>query len=250
MYLQGEDVMDMNKIAHLFQGYEETIICSFLQGCMGYAITVKEQNPSAAIIVVGDFCMIAGKPNKALVKKLTAPIIAPQNEEWEKLIEKVWKDRVKKGLRYAIKKEHDVFDVEKLSRYAILTAQEYEIKLIDQQIYEQAINEEWSVDLCSQFEDYQDYKSRGLGVAVLHKGKLVAGASSYVIYKDGIEIEIDTKREYRRKGLATACGSRLILECLKRGLYPSWDAYDLRSVALAEKLGYHLDKPYTIYEMV
>jgi predicted GNAT family acetyltransferase len=58
---------------------------------------------------------------------------------------------------------------------------------------------------------------------------------------------IDTKPEYRQKGLATACASKLILTALERGLYPSWDAFDLRSVALAEKLGYHVDRPYIIY---
>jgi hypothetical protein len=47
-------------------------------------------------------------------------------------------------------------------------------------------------------------------------------------------------------GLATAYGARLILKCLECGLYPSWHAYDLRSVALAEKFGYHMDE-YTVY---
>jgi len=84
-------------------------------------------------------------------------------------------------------------------------------------------------------------------VAVLWNGQLVAGASSYTIYPGGIEIEIDTKPEYRDQGLATVCGAALILECLRRGLYPSWDAHDLRSVALAEKLGYHRDHPYPVY---
>jgi GNAT superfamily N-acetyltransferase len=72
-------------------------------------------------------------------------------------------------------------------------------------------------------------------------------ASSYTVYNGGIEIEVDTKPEFRRKGLAAACSARLILECLQRELYPSWDAHDLRSVALAEKLGYHADDPYTVY---
>jgi GNAT superfamily N-acetyltransferase len=242
--------MDLNKIAPFFCGWNETLIWSCLQGCMGYAIADDEQNPSAAQIIVGDFCFFAGKPNETLVKKASAPIIIPQNEEWGKLIENIWGNRVKKDLRYAIKKEPDVFDVEKLTRYAISRDQEYEVKLFDQQIYEQAINEDWSKDLCSQFADYQDYSNRGLGVAILHQGKLVAGASSYTVYRDGIEIEIDTKPEYRQIGLATACGAKLILECLNRGLYPSWDAHDLRSVALAEKLGYHLDKPYIIYMML
>ena len=64
-----------------------------------------------------------------------------------------------------------------------------------------------------------------------------------------MEIEIDTKPEYRQLGLATVCGAKVILECLQRNLYPSWDAHDLRSVSLAEKLGYHLDHPYTAYEL-
>ena len=41
----------------------------------------------------------------------------------------------------------------------------------------------------------------------------------------------------------------LIVECLKRGKYPSWDAQNLWSVALAEKIGYHFDKEYTAYEV-
>ncbi len=71
----------------------------------------------------------------------------------------------------------------------------------------------------------------------------MAGASSYSVYHGGIEIQIATQKAYRRRGLATACGAKLILLCLERGLNPSWDAHDLRSVALAEKLGYRRGSP-------
>lgn len=94
-----------------------------------------------------------------------------------------------------------------------------------------------------------DYARLGMGVAVLEGEELVAGASSYSRYKEGIEIEIDTREDHRRKGLAFACGAQLILNCLDRRLYPSWDAQNLWSVALAEKLGYHFDSPYTAYEI-
>ena len=88
----------------------------------------------------------------------------------------------------------------------------------------------------------------------------VAGASSYSAYRGtdrrdeagkngGIEIEIDTREDYRRQGLASVCGARLILECLDRGLYPSWDAQNRWSVSLAEKLGYHFSHEYTAYEI-
>ncbi|WP_184093742.1 GNAT family N-acetyltransferase [Anaerocolumna cellulosilytica] len=35
-------------------------------------------------------------------------------------------------------------------------------------------------------------------------------------------------------------------ECLKRGIYPSWSAANTASLALAEKLGYHLDREHDI----
>ena len=53
-----------------------------------------------------------------------------------------------------------------------------------------------------------------------------------------------------RKGLAYACGAKLILECIKNGLYPSWDAQNKWSVALAEKLGYHFSHEYIAYEII
>lgn len=93
------------------------------------------------------------------------------------------------------------------------------------------------------------YQKYGLGAVILKDGETVSGASSYSGYRDGIEIEIDTKEAYRRKGLAYICGAKLILECLERGLYPSWDAQNKWSVALAEKLGYHFDYEYPAYEI-
>lgn len=107
----------------------------------------------------------------------------------------------------------------------------------------------WCQDLVSQFEDYETYKKLGIGIAVLKGESLAAGASSYARYREGIEIEIDTKEEFRRNGLAYACGAKLILECLNKGLYPSWDAQNQASAALAEKLGYHFDHEYKAFEI-
>ena len=109
------------------------------------------------------------------------------------------------------------------------------------------MSQPWSRDLCGNFRDGADFVRCGMGVLALWDGVPVAGAASYTVYDGGIEIEIDTRPDLRRRGLALACGARLILDCLDRGLYPSWDAHDLRSVALAEKLGYHLDRPYQAF---
>ena len=60
---------------------------------------------------------------------------------------------------------------------------------------------------------------------------------------------MDTVESERRKHLATIVCAALILRCLKEGLYPSWDAQNMNSVRLAEKLGYELDYEYTAYEV-
>lgn len=66
--------------------------------------------------------------------------------------------------------------------------------------------------------------------------------------------EVSKLRSIRKKitgerGQVTACGAALILQCLQRGLYPSWDAANMESVALAEKLGYVLDHPYITFRV-
>jgi len=240
-------MIDIHKIAPIFSEWDETLIWSCLQGCMGIATADDNENPSCAQITVGDFCFFAGTPNAEFAKRAAAPIIIPRNEEWGKVIESVWGDNVEKALRYAIKKEANVFHDDILTEYIESLPKAYALKLFDEEIYDYVIRENWSKDFCSQFSDYNDYSKRGLGVAVIYQGEPVSGASSYTVYNGGIEVEIDTRPDFRQKGLATACGAMLISECLKRGLYPSWDAHDLRSVALAQKLGYHMDYPYTVY---
>ena len=44
-------------------------------------------------------------------------------------------------------------------------------------------------------------------------------------------------------------GAKLILECVARGGYPSWDAQNRQSLRLAERLGYHFDRAYPVYEI-
>ena len=239
----------LEKISPLFAGWNETLIWSVLEGHMGYAIADCDDAPTAALVVLGDICFLAGKPSMALAAKANSREIIPQNEAWSDAIEQALGERAARSLRYAIKKEPSIFSRKKLQKYIDALPKEFELRLFDEEICKKTFQESWSCDFCANFANIPDFLARGLGVGVLYQGQLVAGASSFSIYNGGIEIEIDTKPEFRRRGLAPACGAQLILTALDRGLYPSWDAYDLRSVALAEKLGYHVDHPYIAYRM-
>lgn len=245
---------DKRVICNIFGAWDETLIWSCLQGVMGEIYTNQPEN-DAAMAWLGDFLFFAGKPSEELVRYKPENcdqdfiIMVPQNDEWAKLIEKCYGEMATRVLRYAIKKEKDVFDKRRLQQAILQLPEGYELKFLDEDAYTLCRKCKWANDLVSQFKDYETYRKLGLGVVVQKDGELVAGASSYSRYNDGIEIEIDTREDHRRKGLAYACGAKLILECLERGLYPSWDAQNMHSVGLAEKLGYHYSHAYTAYEV-
>ncbi len=241
-------------IKEIFENWNETIIWSCLQGIMGEIHTNSAED--AAVAMLGDFAFYAGNPSEELIRfkpescKQDFIIMVPHNDAWAEMIEKCYGEKAKRVTRYAIKKEQDVFEVSKLEQAILNLPEGYELKMLEEQEYNMCRNNAWANDLVSRYKDYDTYKELGLGVIALKDGELVAGASSYSTYNEGIEIEIDTREDHRRKGLAYACGAKLILECLKKGLYPSWDAQNKWSVALAQKLGYHFSHEYTAYEII
>lgn len=249
------EISDTSKVVSLFGNWQETLIWSCLQGIMGKIYADDAGKPTAAMAVLGDFAFFAGKPNRELAAYKPAwctqsfMILVPRDEPWERLITQVYGERAKVVPRYAIRKEGNIFDKERLKKAAASLPEGYTLSMIDERLYHMCRAEAWSADLVSQFASYEMYQALGLGV-VLRKGNLiVSGASSYSRYREGIEIEIDTREDYRRKGFAYACGAKLILACLEKDLYPSWDAQNKASVALAEKLGYHYSHTYTAIEV-
>lgn len=213
-----------------------------LQGHMG---RVHTRGEDSALASIGDFCFLAGEPSTELLELADAPILTPGSGGWERLIRARLGERAVPFTRYAVRPGY--FDRSRLIGFTGSLPHGFTIRPIGREMYAALMEEEWSRDLCGNFADGSDFAGRGLGFAVLREGVPVAGASSYAVCDGAIEIEIDTRPDFRRLGLAATCGARLIWECLDRGLYPGWDAHDKRSLALAEKLGYRLDHPYTAY---
>ncbi|NBI91179.1 GNAT family N-acetyltransferase [Lachnospiraceae bacterium] len=249
------ELEERERAASIFAGWEETMIWSCLQGVMGHIYVNDKEAPTSAMAILGDFCFFGGVPDGELAAfkpkwcKQDFIIAVPGQAGWAEAIENHYRDKAKKVERYAMKKEPDIFDERKLRDIAGLLPPEYTIGLIDESDFTECKKEKWCSDFVSQFEGWASYQRLGLGVLVKKDGRPVAGASSYTTYRGGIEVEIDAKEEYRRKGLASVCGARLILECLARNIYPSWDAQNKWSVALAEKLGYHFSHTYDAYEI-
>ena len=242
---------ELPQIAPLFAAAEETMILSCLQGIMGSAVADRLPEPRCARIDVGDFSFVSGDPGApgaaALVLE-SRPLLVPLQPDWETVIRTSCPD-ARPFQRYAIKKEPDVFDRQRLRVFAETVPEGYRVMPMDEELFGRCRELPWAMDFCALFDSWSDFARMGLGWLALKDGELTAGASSYSVYREGIEIQIETTPEHRRRGLALCCGARLILSCLERGLYPSWDAANLWSVALAEKLGYVFDHEYTAYDV-
>ena len=244
------ELEDTSKVKELFAGWNETLIFSCLQKIMGKVYVSDLEQPKSAYAFVGCFGFYAGIPDKEMV--MDRPdgfvIMTPQNNEWAKLIEECY-PLAKKVTRYAIKKD-TIFDQTMLQNEILKLPAGYELKKIDADIYDQCLENPATEDFVSAFESKEKYLQMGRGMVILKNGIIVAGASSYTRYREGIEVEVDTIEPERRKHLATIACSALILNCLEEGLYPSWDAQNMNSVRLAEKLGYKFDHEYVAYEVI
>ncbi len=252
------EITNPENAAPLFGNWEETLIWSCLQGVMGRVYGNHPIHPDTAMATLGDFSFFAGRPDREFASYRPAGgtpdlrILVPRDTAWRDLILDIYGARARLASRYAIRKEPHVFHRAGLEQAFSSLPKGYTLCRIEESLYHKCLAEDWSRDLVSQFPTYDAYQRLGLGVVALstQDGSIVSGASSYSRYRGGIEIEVDTRSDCRRRGLAYACAARLILECLDRGLYPSWDAQNLYSVALAEKLGYHFSHAYEAVEVL
>lgn len=243
--------------AQLFEGWQETLIWSALEGAMGCIWALGEQ-PKAALCQTGDFLFLAGSAEEPETRRLLEcwqeeksgfEIITPKDHCCGAMIEEIFGTKARAGKRCAFHKGGENFDPAALRAMIDAAPAGVSIVPFDRMLYHQAMEQPWSRDFVSQFRDADDYLKRGLGFAALHHSEMVGGASSYTCYSEGIEIQVETRDDWQRKGIASACCAALILACMERGLYPSWDAANPVSAALARKLGYREAGLYPVWYM-
>ncbi|HDR7646832.1 GNAT family N-acetyltransferase [Bacillus mycoides] len=240
------------KLVSMFEDFNNVVLLSYLQGHMGNAWVNDLENPTVAQITVGIFTFYAGDPNAKETEELLRNIperilVIVNSDQWKKRLETFHERKIDKFLRYKFKRNTEVFNHSKLQSFITALPKGYELRKIDEHIANNPTLHNVSEDFTSQFRSIDDYVNRGIGYSILYNGEVVCGASSYSIYNDGIEIEVATDLDHRRKGLATVVCATLILDCLEKGRYPNWDAANSTSVKLAEKLGYVFDKAYDTY---
>ncbi|MDX8363207.1 GNAT family N-acetyltransferase [Cytobacillus sp. IB215316] len=246
------DINVRKKLFPMFKDMDNTMVLSCLQGHMGTVWVDDLENPTIAQIMVGIFVYYAGNPYSRGAEELLYNLpehiyVIVNKDEWKNRIETVHKGVLDKFQRYKFQKNPEDLNQSHIHTFLSKLSEGYRLQKIDLTLAKEPSLHEISEDFTSQFDSIDDFINRGIGYAILYDGQVVCGASSYSIYNHGIEIEVATHPLHRRKGLASIAASALILDCLENGFYPSWDAANIESANLAQKLGYVLKESYDTY---
>lgn len=219
---------------------------------MGRAWADSPLHPRAAVVTVGDFLYCGGEPGPSAARLLRTAVgsekrgwLVDAPGAWKAVLDKVAPHTPQ--TRYAF--DHGVQPEDgHLRRLLEAVPEGMTFAPIEGRWISWCREQVWSRDFVSLFTDEQ-YAREGLGVLALLDGEPVAGAGSYVAYPGGIEVQVETRRAYQGRGLATLVAAKLILMAHAQGRIATWDAANAQSARVAEKLGYRFAGTYTVYEV-
>ena len=97
------------------------------------------------------------------------------------------------------------------------------------------------------YASWAAFRADGSGAVVYHGGRIVASASSFLSLDGEVEMDISTEKYHQGKGLAAACATRMLRDCMERGITVHWDAQNDISRHLAEKFGFEIETEYNVY---
>jgi GNAT superfamily N-acetyltransferase len=124
-----------------------------------------------------------------------------------------------------------------------------EISAINDSDTKMLLKESWSADLVANTLAIDAKFPSAFGFIARLNDHVIGGVGCYTVYATGIEVQIDTREGYRRRGVATELAKRMLVECKNRSLECHWDAMNEESVTLARKVGFEWDRTYWCYEM-
>jgi GNAT superfamily N-acetyltransferase len=225
-------------------------IDSLIERRLGRAFADDRREPRAFRLEIGPFAYFAGdatSPGSRGLMAALAPrrLMMPSPPTWHRCADAVFGDRLIPLMRYR-------FDPEPLTEAhlrALLASSRHtdSIAVLDAERANRLLAREDSYLDIEGFASLATFLAEGLGFAVLDGERCLGVAYSSLACSRGIEVSVYVEPEQRRRGLATALASRLLLECLCSGVRPNWDAANPASYKLALKLGLAFVETYNAY---
>ena len=221
-----------------------------IEGQMGKAFVDDLAHPAAYRITVGPFSYFAGEAHslggREMMKAFPAyNLLMPSPADWLELARESFGGQLQPFTRYSFSST----GLAGRHLEEILDHSPFRERLVplDAALATKLARLPESYLELSDFDSVQDFIARSLSFAALDGDKVMGVAYGSLACSQGIEVSVFVEEPYRRQGVATALGSRLLLECLQRGLRPNWDAANPESCKLAKKLGYAFVETYDAY---
>jgi RimJ/RimL family protein N-acetyltransferase len=242
---------DRNALIPLFKDcqYDRVLIDSVLEGNFGSAYVDSVSQPMVARLDSGAFTVLGGNPVVAETKDLLrhAPIyyVTPQDNEWRNLLQREFGTRIS-ALPFTDFSPISL-DLAHLAELIRVVPPTFELKRIDKPLAEQLPSDVRNEYFFENFQSVDDFLEQGIGFCILHQDRIVSAATSMAQSSKAIDIEIETVPGFRKQGLGTAVGAKLVSYCLEQRIEPRWLAANAVSERLALKLGYVRGETYETY---
>jgi GNAT superfamily N-acetyltransferase len=209
-----------------------------LEAHMGKAFVDNAESPSAYKIMIGPFFYFAGNAHGAggqeMLKEIKPyTLFMSSSTGWAEECRQLYGERLVAFERYSFSSEK--LSLEQLTRLCKNSA--HDIKRMDIAMLEKVWGQDHFIEI-SDFDSVSDFIGRGIGYYAEKNGEVIGAAYSSLVCNQGIEISLFVSDDYRRQGIATALSANLVRWCLENNMDAHWDAANLESCKLAEKLGY------------
>ena len=175
--------------------------------------------------------------------------LVPSDGRWNRWIEDAFPGRFRTVTRFRLAGDETTFDEARLKAAVAAFPEGFVLQPFTEELMRQAEGEEWSSDFQLGLSDPDRAIREGTCFAALQDGMIVSGCTGCILSPELMEVEIITRKGYRKRGMATASAASVLLSCLEKGIRPEWDASSRFTVMLAEKQGFHCVREYQVYEI-
>ena len=240
-------------LAPLFASHihDRVLINSVLEGHFGSAWADSMSEPTVARLDSGAFSLLGGDHGAAAARALLglAPVyyVTPETDGWRRVLQKSFGEAIS-TLPFTPFSWASL-DAAHLEDLAQRMPAGFGLRRVDAALAERLPADTGNDYFLESFRSFEDFLERGAGFCAVDDGKIVSAATSAAASSHGIDIDIATLAEYRRRGLGTAVGAGLVLHCLQNGLEPHWLAANAGSERLAARLGYTRGEPYETFKI-
>lgn len=226
------------------------------------------ENPTLAITYsycVGG-CGIVGKINKDSIEEVTGffekvfqslrqnriyefEFSSEDNELYKDVLEIFSNKKIMTEIEYSYRIDHKIpEDICNLSR-------EYQYRMVDLDFIDKVrngtiANHYMLTDrIENSWDSYEDFLKKSKACIALHNNMIIGIIFGSSRYKKVIDVDIETLKEYQRKGIATRLTMHFVNNCMEDGLTIQWDHTESNKISglLAKKCGFKLLKKRPYY---